>query len=482
MGILRRLSSKNKSKGSKESVASSAETGSVKGSNQSIASNSDSKARSADITNGSRTSQKDPRRSKNDQKANPSTTQVKDTSAANSFPEPQEKPVVPTVAKPKKPSVQKEPVSVAAPAAGPTVPDITVSSQQQTTQSEKALATKSDAAPAPTPAVVPEQKRKGKKQNNTTKPAAEPKQDNTTKPAAESEKSKEPVVKQAASAVSEKVSKEAATAASPVVPTEIESKKAEEAAHITTTVPETSKEKDEEMGATISVGSMNCALYDGVDSEGKKHNKFDLLAKIIASVDVCCLQEVFDYDYCQQLANRLPDHYNYFKSEEGRSEGVAIFSKYPIDEVNTCVLNEDGFRRVALQVQSNGIWFVNVHLDHENPEKRERQLKRLVGSLKGLQPVRYVIAGDFNDSCREDDIDRILYHEQDLKLCNLTRPAHLETFMKIKEHKREMYTKQIDHIFANEGASISDVQAHPWYFGDGDYLSDHKFLSARVKI
>jgi endonuclease/exonuclease/phosphatase family metal-dependent hydrolase len=130
------------------------------------------------------------------------------------------------------------------------------------------------------------------------------------------------------------------------------------------------------------------------------------------SLDILLLQEVGHTStdgrtFIADLSERMGVHYAYAPSdvlENGYTHGLAILSRFPLDEVRVQPLEYFRLRfrsrcRIALAatVKINGsrIRLVNVHLDTRiNTSDRVAQLTPVLDALTGFGPS--IIGGDFN--------------------------------------------------------------------------------------
>ncbi|MBD1433951.1 endonuclease/exonuclease/phosphatase family protein [Sphingobacterium sp. DN00404] len=141
------------------------------------------------------------------------------------------------------------------------------------------------------------------------------------------------------------------------------------------------------------------------------------IAKAINSVkpDFVALQEVDrftdrsgkDLDQAAALAELTGLHYQFFKAiDRSNGEyGVAILSKYPIEEHHQVLLpivpgsgaeiRTVGWIRVKL-ANGEDFVFASTHLDHLSDENRELQSRELLKALKSYQRYHIVLGGDFN--------------------------------------------------------------------------------------
>ena len=158
--------------------------------------------------------------------------------------------------------------------------------------------------------------------------------------------------------------------------------------------------------STVTIGSVNIA------GQGQTA---DILASWAQqrSLDVLLLQEVGHTSidgrrFITQLSERMGVHYAYAPAEfleNGHTHGLAILSRFPLDEVQAQPLKYHRLRfrsrcRIALAatVKTLGrpIRLVNVHLDTRiNTKERVAQLTPVLDILDGFAGPS-IIGGDFN--------------------------------------------------------------------------------------
>lgn len=183
-----------------------------------------------------------------------------------------------------------------------------------------------------------------------------------------------------------------------------------------------SKDKNEEGGGSVSnekvLKFMSYNIHIGnPPSEPATVINMAAIANVIntAKPDFVALQEVDrftdrsgkDLDQAAKLAELTGMHYQFFKAinRSNGEYGVAILSKYPIEEFHNISLPVNpgtnaelrtlGWIRVKLK-DGNDFVFASTHLDHLADANRELQSREVLKALKSYQKYPMVLGGDFN--------------------------------------------------------------------------------------
>ena len=111
---------------------------------------------------------------------------------------------------------------------------------------------------------------------------------------------------------------------------------------------------------------------------------------LIFNSDVICLQEVFEDSIKQQIIKELIDVYPYYLMGNTNKKyilcedsGLLILSKYNINFVkeeliNECVLPDKLCGKTIIYFSIGNINFSNTHLQANNPNIAEKQIKEIV--------------------------------------------------------------------------------------------------------
>ncbi|MEO1405752.1 MAG: exodeoxyribonuclease III [Pseudomonadota bacterium] len=236
--------------------------------------------------------------------------------------------------------------------------------------------------------------------------------------------------------------------------------------------------------------------------------------------DVICFQETkcLDAEFPVKAFEQMGLPYLALKGQGGGHHGVAIASRYPIEEVDPPKLCREGHARVVA-ARVNGVEIHNIYLpaggDVPDPETNEKFdhkldfLRKLGRQYKKLRKdgAARILVGDLNVAPHEKDV---WSHKQLLKIVSHT-PVETETleasrkaggFADIARVKhgddQKLYTwwsyrakdwaasnrgRRLDHIWANEQAlPKTDVDSYRIHLGwrGGHKPSDHAPISVSV--
>lgn len=155
----------------------------------------------------------------------------------------------------------------------------------------------------------------------------------------------------------------------------------------------------------LSVGSFNIkSLYCNYVSI----NDSGIVNLILKNdLDIICIQET-NFKYVETLSNKLNWNYYYYKHN-------AIFTKYPIFESNTVIIETNKYchndvirNAIICDIIINGkkIKIINTHLNHLSEKTRLNELDILRPYLDECD----ILVGDFNSLNREDYTDKDLYN------------------------------------------------------------------------
>eukprot|EP01124_Arcella_intermedia_P019641 TRINITY_DN26968_c0_g1_i1.p1 TRINITY_DN26968_c0_g1~~TRINITY_DN26968_c0_g1_i1.p1 ORF type:complete len:235 (-),score=30.98 TRINITY_DN26968_c0_g1_i1:23-727(-) len=230
--------------------------------------------------------------------------------------------------------------------------------------------------------------------------------------------------------------------------------------------------------------SLNCGLYFNVDSEWRKRDRFCILARVIESSDVACLQEVYDFEYFQAIQNNLRQHfYSYFASEERRAEGVAIFSRFPLSAIHRIPLNASldptSFSRVALSAHTHSFQIVTLHLCPHSPHNRTVQVSNLLARLPHHD--RTILCGDFNCHYPSEPLHHHLYERR--RLSDAAFGDATPTYLMERE-KRPGCQYRLDRFYLSPPLSplLLSVTYDIVLCSDGQWLTDHKCVRLHLAI
>ncbi len=184
-------------------------------------------------------------------------------------------------------------------------------------------------------------------------------------------------------------------------------------------------------------------------------NQVDLerIARVIqeSKADLVAVQEVDNQttrtgkvDQLATLAERTGMYAAFGKAIEfgGGSYGVGVLSRYPITQrrVHQLPGTQGSEQRVALEVQTqladqSSVTFVATHLDHQHPEDRQAQMRRLNELFANRRDTPIILAGDLNALRSSDELHVLLEH---------WRPASLKT--PAPTFPAQKPSRQIDYV------------------------------------
>ncbi len=166
---------------------------------------------------------------------------------------------------------------------------------------------------------------------------------------------------------------------------------------------------------------MKIATYNVWNEDKGIGNRFEQIIQEINSVDadIIGLQEVTPFFYKNYLIKISGYRYCIYGKYRDEEEGLAVLSKYPIDEHFFLHESEKYFNSRALAVcfESDGIRFsfTNVHLPWDSIKEQETQVIAIDRYLHE-QSTRVdfsILLGDFNNDVHSS-VDRFLLGEQTL--------------------------------------------------------------------
>lgn len=236
----------------------------------------------------------------------------------------------------------------------------------------------------------------------------------------------------------------------------------------------------EEPARVLRVMTYNIHHGEGIDG------KLDLerIAKVILSEkpDLVALQEVDQsskraggVDQVAKLAELTSLHPAFGKamSFQGGGYGVAMLSRWPLQEVKTHALPADAGTepRAALSATITAgnkgpkLQFIVTHVDHRSDSKARAQQVSKVRELFPPSQAPAILAGDFNDTPESDVIRGLLTEWSDTAAGNelLTYPSNPPTskidfiFIRPAAKWRVVETKVVDESVASDHRPLVTV-------------------------
>ena len=241
--------------------------------------------------------------------------------------------------------------------------------------------------------------------------------------------------------------------------------------------------------------------------EDEQDRKFWQIAQAIADleVDVVCLQEVAEYwnnghgDWPSNSANiinkRLPRPFHIYSdwSHLGFDkfrEGVAILSRYPLDEQEARYVSESwdvysihSRKVVAARIDVPHIGPINVFSAHlswweDGFQQQFQRLSAWAESKHGPDTRATLLCGDFNIAAGSTGYQLVVNsHEYEDQYLAANAPALFDRIFRVNDpHWRDAFADdyRIDYIFMNKASGLQVGSART-VFTDLDYgrVSDH---------
>ncbi len=149
--------------------------------------------------------------------------------------------------------------------------------------------------------------------------------------------------------------------------------------------------------------SLRFATYNIWNDSGQKKRAARILKELYATrADIVGLQEVTENFYKDFLCSDTVFLHHIFFQYEGEDEGLAIISKYPLEEVFFLHASSEFARSNALNARFciNGLRFsvTNVHLPWDSVRQQEKQITAIDRYIHLQEDTAdfYILLGDFN--------------------------------------------------------------------------------------
>lgn len=213
-------------------------------------------------------------------------------------------------------------------------------------------------------------------------------------------------------------------------------------------------------------------IQQGYDAAGSKNHTGQLAVLRRVDADLIGLQESDtnrvaggNSDIVRYLAGQL-DLYSYYgpKTVPG-TFGIALLSKYPIENARTFYMYSEGEQTATIEAQvrvGDALWHVYVtHLGNGGPIVQQTAILRVV---EGRENV--ILMGDFN--FRPDS-------EQYRQTTTLLDDAWLLRWPQGVDDRDRRFDRRIDHVFVSPGTTIGEAT----YLTDPE--SDHPALAVEIR-
>lgn len=139
---------------------------------------------------------------------------------------------------------------------------------------------------------------------------------------------------------------------------------------------------------------MRIATYNIWNSDCGMPLRADQIIKqiMLIDADILCLQEVKNEDYHQYLNNFCKYPYSCFFTHNTGSEGLSIFSKFPLTQQRYCPKSI-----ITLVTYENyTISLTNLHLTWDSALKREKEIVSIAEEIELIKADYAFMVGDFN--------------------------------------------------------------------------------------
>jgi endonuclease/exonuclease/phosphatase family metal-dependent hydrolase len=214
-------------------------------------------------------------------------------------------------------------------------------------------------------------------------------------------------------------------------------------------------------------------IQQGYDAAGLKNYDGQLALLRQLNADIIGLQESDtnriaggNADLVRYLANKLDMHAWYGPKTVAGTFGIALLSRYPIENPRTFYMYSVGEQTATIEAQirvGGNLFHVFVtHLGNGGPIVQQ---EAIIERVQGKEEV--ILIGDFN--FRPDT-------EQYRLTVDLLDDAWLLKWPQGTDDQGRRFDRRIDHVFVSPGMAISDAQ----YFTEPQ--SDHPALAVTVSL
>ena len=139
-----------------------------------------------------------------------------------------------------------------------------------------------------------------------------------------------------------------------------------------------------------------------------------------ADADIIGLQEVPAAFYQKYLIKETGYPYHVFAQYSGEEEGLAFFSRFPVQDADALFEKENYANSLALhlwmEIEGMKFSFTNVHLPWDSVKTREKQIIAIDRYIHEQEADFYILLGDFNGDVGSS-VDRYLSGDQTLQDC-----------------------------------------------------------------
>lgn len=162
---------------------------------------------------------------------------------------------------------------------------------------------------------------------------------------------------------------------------------------------------------------MKIATYNVWNENKGIGGRFEQIVQEIVNVgaDIIALQEVTTKFYQDILTRKIGYQYCEFKKYHDEDEGLAILSKYPIENCTYLYLDQkygnSKAQNIVFQSGKSRFSLTNVHLPCDSVKEKEKQIVTIDQFIHNQKADYYIFLGDFNSGINSS-VHRFLTGEQ----------------------------------------------------------------------
>ncbi|MBO5353852.1 MAG: endonuclease/exonuclease/phosphatase family protein [Lachnospiraceae bacterium] len=167
---------------------------------------------------------------------------------------------------------------------------------------------------------------------------------------------------------------------------------------------------------------MKIATYNIWNDEKTLELRSSQLIQEIRTVDadIIGLQEVTTEFYQNYLVKETGYLHHVFMQYPGEEEGLAVLSRYPLDNPKA-LFDQEAYENslavhIFFEIAGMRFSFTNVHLPWDSVKARERQIAAIDRYIHEQEADFFILLGDFNGDIGSS-VDRYLVGDQTLNGC-----------------------------------------------------------------
>jgi endonuclease/exonuclease/phosphatase family metal-dependent hydrolase len=150
---------------------------------------------------------------------------------------------------------------------------------------------------------------------------------------------------------------------------------------------------------------MKIATYNIWNSEESYSDRMKLLIDLIKkeNIDLIALQEVKDEEIVKKIKDECNYEYSYWKKYFDCEEGLAILSRFPMNNLWTNWddsedVHNSGLMYTTIGIEQYKVGIMNVHLDWKKVRNREIEIAKAIKHFDSQETDYDILLGDFNAS------------------------------------------------------------------------------------